>query len=29
MLLGIIEPDGGTRTLLGHERPREVSDQVG
>jgi ABC-2 type transport system ATP-binding protein len=29
MLLGIIEPDGGTRTLLGHERPREVSDRVG
>ena len=29
MLLGIIEPDGGTRTLLGHDRPREVSDQVG
>ena len=29
MLLGIIEPDGGSRTLLGHERPREASDQVG
>jgi ABC-2 type transport system ATP-binding protein len=29
MLLGIIEPDGGTRTLLGHERPREASDRVG
>ena len=29
MLLGIIEPDGGTRTLLGHERPREISDRVG
>jgi ABC-2 type transport system ATP-binding protein len=29
MLLGIIEPDGGTRTLLGHDRPREVSDRVG
>ena len=29
MLLGIIEPDGGHRTLLGHDRPREASDQVG
>ncbi|MCP3730956.1 ATP-binding cassette domain-containing protein [Sphingomonas sp. MG17] len=29
MLLGIIEPDGGTRRVLGNERPREVSDQVG
>ncbi|CAN5749361.1 ABC transporter ATP-binding protein [soil metagenome] len=29
MLLGIIEPDGGSRTLLGHDRPREVSDRVG
>jgi ABC-2 type transport system ATP-binding protein len=29
MLLGIIEPVGGTRTLLGHDRPREASDQVG
>ncbi|MDQ2765298.1 MAG: ATP-binding cassette domain-containing protein [Pseudomonadota bacterium] len=29
MLLGIIEPDGGSRTLLGHARPREASDQVG
>ena len=29
MLLGIIEPDGGTRTLLGHDRPREASDRVG
>ena len=29
MLLGIIEPDGGERTLLGHSRPREASDQVG
>ena len=29
MLLGIIEPDGGTRTLLGHDRPRDASDQVG
>jgi ABC-2 type transport system ATP-binding protein len=29
MLLGIIEPDGGSRTLLGHDRPREASDRVG
>ncbi len=29
MLLGIIEPDAGSRTLLGHDRPREVSDRVG
>jgi len=29
MLLGIIEPDAGERTLLGHNRPREVSDRVG
>ena len=29
MLLGIIEPDAGERTLLGHDRPREVSDRVG
>ena len=29
MLLGIIEPDGGTRTLLGHDRPRDASDHVG
>ena len=29
MLLGIIEPDGGSRTLLGHRRPREASDRVG
>jgi ABC-2 type transport system ATP-binding protein len=29
MLLGILEPDGGERTLLGHGRPREVSDRVG
>ncbi|QNQ10029.1 ABC transporter ATP-binding protein [Sphingomonas alpina] len=29
MLLGIIEPDGGHRTLLGHDRPREASDQIG
>jgi ABC-2 type transport system ATP-binding protein len=29
MLLGIIEPDEGHRTLLGHDRPREASDRVG
>ena len=29
MLLGIIEPDEGQRSLLGHARPREASDQVG
>ena len=29
MLLGIIEPDGGRRTLLGLDRPREASDRVG
>ena len=29
MLLGIIEPDGGTRTLLGHTSPRDASDRVG
>jgi ABC-2 type transport system ATP-binding protein len=29
MLLGIIEPDRGTRTLLGRAHPRDASDQVG
>ena len=29
MLLGIIEPDGGTRTLLGCDHPRDASDRVG
>jgi ABC-2 type transport system ATP-binding protein len=29
MLLGIIEPDGGSRTLLGHERPLEAAKIVG
>ena len=29
MLLGIIEPDSGTRTLLGHDRPLEVATSVG
>ena len=29
MLLGIIEPDSGTRTLLGHTRPLEAAKIVG
>ncbi|MET3724277.1 ABC transporter ATP-binding protein [Sphingomonas trueperi] len=29
MLLGIIEPDEGERTLLGSRHPRDMSDQVG
>jgi ABC-2 type transport system ATP-binding protein len=29
MLLGIIDPDRGTRTLLGHERPLEAAGLVG
>jgi ABC-2 type transport system ATP-binding protein len=29
MLLGIIEPDSGRRTLLGHERPLEAAGIVG
>lgn len=29
MLLGIIEPDRGTRTLLGHDRPIEAATKVG
>ncbi len=29
MLLGIIEPDAGTRTLLGFHHPRDASDRVG
>lgn len=29
MLLGIIEPDEGSRTLLGHDNPRDASDRVG
>ena len=29
MLLGIIEPDEGQRTLLGHARPLEAAKQVG
>ena len=29
MLLGIIEPDGGARTLLGSDSPSEAGDRVG
>ena len=29
MLLGIIEPDGGERTVLGCRNPRDASDRVG
>jgi ABC-2 type transport system ATP-binding protein len=29
MMLGIIDPSSGTRSLLGHERPLEVAKQVG
>ena len=29
MLLGIIEPDGGERELLGRRHPREAADTVG
>ena len=29
MLLGIIEPDAGHRTLLGNDHPRDASDRVG
>jgi ABC-2 type transport system ATP-binding protein len=29
MLLGIIDPTSGSRTLLGHDRPLEVARQVG
>ena len=29
MLLGIIDPDRGSRTLLGHTRPMEVASRVG
>ena len=29
MLLGIIDPDTGERSLLGHKNPREVSHRVG
>jgi ABC-2 type transport system ATP-binding protein len=29
ILLGIIEPDAGKRSLLGHERPLEAAKQVG
>lgn len=29
MLLGIIDPDSGTRQVLGHASPREIGDRVG
>ena len=29
MLLGIIDPTSGTRSLLGHDRPLEIASQVG
>ena len=29
MLLGIIEPDAGSRTVLGSDRPRDASDRIG
>jgi ABC-2 type transport system ATP-binding protein len=29
MLLGIIDPDEGTRRVLGHERPRDVAQLIG
>lgn len=29
MLLGIIEPDSGTRTVLGRRHPREASERIG
>ena len=29
MLLGIIEPDSGARSVLGHASPRDASDRVG
>ena len=29
MLLGIIDPSSGTRSLLGHDRPLEAAEQVG
>ncbi|WP_371066637.1 ATP-binding cassette domain-containing protein, partial [Salmonella enterica] len=29
MLLGIIEPDAGSRTLFGAPHPRDASDRVG
>src|SRR6186713_1545780 len=29
MLLGIIDPTSGTRSLLGHDRPLEVAREVG
>jgi len=29
MLLGIIDPDSGTRRVLGHERPRDIARLIG
>ena len=29
MLLGIIDPDAGTRRVLGHERPSEIVNRIG
>ena len=29
MMLGIIEPDEGTRRVLGHDRPQDVARQIG
>jgi ABC-2 type transport system ATP-binding protein len=29
MMLGIIEPDGGERVLLGHDHPRDAGDRIG
>ena len=29
MLLGIIDPDAGTRRVLGHERPSEIANRIG
>lgn len=29
MLLGIIDPDAGTRRVLGHDRPHEISHAIG
>ena len=28
-IIGIVEPDGGRRVVLGHEAPREASDRIG
>src|SRR5690606_1873973 len=29
MLLGIIDPDEGTRRVLGHDQPHEIARQIG